>query len=623
MRGLTPRLYSISSSPDANPDEAHLTVAVVRYDAFGRQHWGSASNFLAADSTNVPVYVEPNDRFRLPNDTGTPIIMVGAGTGIAPYRAFVEHRREHGHAGKNWLFFGDRNFSSDFLYQLEWLRYRKEGLLTNLDVAFSRDQAEKVYVQHRLLNKGAEVYDWLESGANFYVCGDMTTLAPDVDRALHAIVREHGKLSDDKAKRIRGQPETGCTLSTRCILMSVKPSPVEEIKARSDYLRGTINAGLSDGATGALAEDDTQLSKFHGFYQQDDRDLRADRARQKLEPAHSFMIRVRVPGGIATPAQWLEMDRLAREYGNNTLRLTTRQAFQFHGVIKQDLKPTIAAINESLLDTIAACGDVNRNVMCTPLPEKSSIHKVAYEAAQAISTHLTPNTTAYHEIWLDKKRVAGSNDHEPIYGATYLPRKFKIGIAVPPSNDVDIFSQDLGFIAIANNGQLAGFNVTVGGGMGVDHGNPETYPRVADVIGLCQPEQAADVAEKVVTIQRDFGNRSNRKNARLKYNDRRSLARMVSKRAACAAGLRTCTAREVPVRFSRRRIRLVTRSGWRLAHDAVRATRSARRYERNSGAQCAGGNCQNPQRHVSFDRQIRTWSSVRSPKTRSLTSTAC
>lgn len=294
-------------------------------------------------------------------------------------------------------------------------------------------------------------------------------------------------------------------------------TPVEGIKARSNFLRGTLVESLADNATGALAEDDTQLSKFHGFYQQDDRDTRAERTRQKLEPAHSFMIRVRVPGGIATSDQWLAMDRLAREHANQTLRLTTRQAFQFHGVIKRDLKPTIAAINASLLDTIAACGDVNRNVMCTPLAERSAVHSAAYAAATSLSAHLTPNTSAYHEIWLDKQRVAGGEDVEPIYGTTYLPRKFKIGIAIPPSNDVDIFSQDLGFIAIEKNGSLAGFNVTVGGGLGRHHGEAETYPRVADVIGFCTPEQVNAVAEQVVMIQRDNGDRTNRKHARLKY----------------------------------------------------------------------------------------------------------
>lgn len=294
-------------------------------------------------------------------------------------------------------------------------------------------------------------------------------------------------------------------------------SPVEGIKSRSNYLRGTIVESLADGATGGLAEDDTQLAKFHGFYQQDDRDIRAERTRQKLEPAHSFMIRVRVPGGVATAKQWLEMDRLAKQYANGSLRLTTRQAFQFHGVIKRDLKTTIAAINASLLDTIAACGDVNRNVMCTPLAERSAIHAAACQVAAELSEHLTPQTTAYHEIWLDKQRVAGGEDREPIYGQTYLPRKFKIGVAIPPSNDVDIFSQDLGFIAIEKSGELAGFNVTVGGGMGMHHGDAATYPRVADVLGFCTPEQVCAVAEQVVTVQRDHGDRSNRRHARLKY----------------------------------------------------------------------------------------------------------
>jgi sulfite reductase (NADPH) hemoprotein beta-component len=294
-------------------------------------------------------------------------------------------------------------------------------------------------------------------------------------------------------------------------------SPVENIKQRSNYLRGTIVESLADSASGSLAEDDTHLSKFHGFYQQDDRDVRNERTKQKLEPAYSFMIRVRVPGGIATPKQWLAMDALARTHANGTLRLTTRQAFQFHGVIKSELKSTIRAINDSLLDTIAACGDVNRNVMCTPLHERSELHAGACAVARDISAHLTPRTTAYHEIWLDGKKVMDRSDDEPLYGASYLPRKFKIAVVIPPSNDVDVFAQDLGFIAIEKNGELTGFNVTVGGGMGVTHGDDKTYPRVADVIGFCNVEQAVDVAEKVVAIQRDFGDRSNRKHARLKY----------------------------------------------------------------------------------------------------------
>jgi sulfite reductase (NADPH) hemoprotein beta-component len=294
-------------------------------------------------------------------------------------------------------------------------------------------------------------------------------------------------------------------------------SPVEHIKKRSNYLRGTIVESLADPLTGALAEDDTQLTKFHGFYQQDDRDLRAERTRRKLEPVYSFMIRVRVPGGITTPAQWLALDALATTHANGTLRVTTRQAFQFHGVTKRNVKATIRRINDSLLSTIAACGDVNRNVMCTPLAETSAVHEAAYRIAGEISEHLAPKTRAYHEIWLDGERVAGTADHEPIYGEAYLPRKFKIALAIPPSNDVDVLAHDLGFIAIEKNGELAGFNVAVGGGMGMSHGEPDTYPRVADVIGFCSADQALAVAEQVVAVQRDFGDRSNRKHARLKY----------------------------------------------------------------------------------------------------------
>ncbi len=199
LRRLTPRLYSIASSPDANPGEAHLTVAVVRYEQFGRRHWGSASTFLANGAREVPVYIEANDRFRLPADGDTPIVMIGAGTGIAPYRAFVEHRREHGHKGDNWLIFGERNFASDFLYQLEWLRYRKDGTLTHMDVAFSRDQEEKIYVQHRMKEYGRRLFDWLERGAHLYVCGDAKRMANDAHEALLSAIEDHGGMSREQA----------------------------------------------------------------------------------------------------------------------------------------------------------------------------------------------------------------------------------------------------------------------------------------------------------------------------------------------------------------------------------------------------------------------------------------
>lgn len=297
------------------------------------------------------------------------------------------------------------------------------------------------------------------------------------------------------------------------------PSDVERIKKESNYLRGTLKETMEDRITAGIPEDDNRLMKFHGSYLQDDRDLRAERQKQKLEPAYQFMIRVRTPGGVATPEQWLAMDELARKYANGTLKLTTRQAFQFHGVLKWNMKKTLQAINDALLTTLAACGDVNRNVMCNPNPYQSEVHAEVYEWAKRLSDHLLPQTRAYYEIWLDEEKVAGTPEieQEPIYGPLYLPRKFKIGIAVPPSNDVDVFSQDLGFIAIVEQGKLVGFNVAIGGGMGMTHGDRTTYPQLAKVIGFCKPEQVIDVAEKVVTIQRDYGNRSVRKHARFKY----------------------------------------------------------------------------------------------------------
>nr|CAG8611380.1 10005_t:CDS:2 [Entrophospora candida] len=302
----------------------------------------------------------------------------------------------------------------------------------------------------------------------------------------------------------------------------------DDMKIQSNYLRGSIKEGLEDTSTGALAEGDTKLTKFHGIYQQDDRDLRDERKAQGLEKAYSFMIRVRVPGGVSTTKQWLALDEISEKWTTGSLKLTTRQAYQLHGVLKLNLKSTIREINKCLLDTIAACGDVNRNVMCNPNPFLSEIHSQVNEFAKDISAHLTPHTTAYHEIWLDDKMVAGQavQDHEPLYGPTYLPRKFKIAIAIPPNNDVDVFAHDLGFIAIADkaNKKLLGYNVTVGGGMGATHNNKKTYPRLGDVIGFCRPEQAIDVGEKIMLIQRDFGDRTNRKHARLKYTiDDRSI----------------------------------------------------------------------------------------------------
>jgi sulfite reductase (NADPH) hemoprotein beta-component len=294
----------------------------------------------------------------------------------------------------------------------------------------------------------------------------------------------------------------------------------ERIKEASDYLRGTLAEGLREEITGAIIEDDAQLVKFHGMYLQDDRDLRPERTRKKMEKAFAFMIRVRIPGGVLTPKQWLALDEVARLYGNGTMRLTTRQTVQLHGVIKSNLKATLKAIDSVLLNSIAACGDINRNVMCNVLPEQSRAHAGALEIARAISDHLLPRTPAYREIWLDGERIAGGEEEviEPIYGKTYLPRKFKIVVAVPPSNDVDVFAHDLGYIAIKDDaGNVAGWNVTVGGGMGMTHGEEDTYPRTADVMGFCASADAVKIAEAVVTVQRDWGDRKNRKHARLKY----------------------------------------------------------------------------------------------------------
>ena len=313
--------------------------------------------------------------------------------------------------------------------------------------------------------------------------------------------------------------------------MSSKLSEVEIVKAASKYLRGSIVESLGNRITGALHHDDTHLIKFHGSYQQTDRDLDSERKRQKLEPLFSFMIRVRVPGGAASAEQWQRVSELADEYANGSIKLTTRQAFQFHGVLKRDLKNTIQGFNNVLLDSIAGCGDVNRNVMAPANPHESRVHQQVYETATAISAHLTPRTTAYWEIWLngEQQTTTEPSDEEPIYGKTYLPRKFKIALAIPPYNDTDIFANDIGLIAIEAQGQLLGYNVAIGGGLGMTFGLNETYPRLADVIGFVPAADVVDVCEKIVTIQRDWGNRENRKLSRLKYTlDRVGLPGFVS-----------------------------------------------------------------------------------------------
>ncbi len=294
--------------------------------------------------------------------------------------------------------------------------------------------------------------------------------------------------------------------------------PDERMKAGSDFLRGTIDEGLLDRITGAVpSADDVKLMKFHGIYQQDDRDIRDERRRQKLEPAYQFMVRVRLPGGVCSPAQWLALDRLARAHGGDTLRLTTRQTFQFHWVLKHDLKALISGLHEALLDSIAACGDDSRGVMCTADSSASQLHAEVAALSKMVSDHVIPRTRAYHEIWYGSERVASSEAEEPFYGRTYMPRKFKIGFVIPPSNDIDVYAQDLGYIAVAENGRLIGFNVAIGGGMGRTDQAPETYPRLASVIGFTPLDRLIATTEAVMGVQRDYGDRLDRQRARFKY----------------------------------------------------------------------------------------------------------
>ncbi|MEW8078462.1 MAG: assimilatory sulfite reductase (NADPH) hemoprotein subunit [Candidatus Thiodiazotropha endolucinida] len=310
--------------------------------------------------------------------------------------------------------------------------------------------------------------------------------------------------------------------------MDIKLNPNELIKADSHYLRGTLVESMADQASGALSPDDAQISKFHGFYQQDDRDRRPERRQQFLEPYYSFMLRARLPGGVCTPRQWLAIDAVGRELGNGSIRLTTRQTFQYHGILKRNLKPLIQRINRVMIDSIGGCGDVNRNVLCNPNPLSSALHAEVYGWARRISEHLLPKTRAYHEIWLDGEPVAGG-ESETIYGETYLPRKFKTALAIPPHNDVDVYTNDLGFIAIAEGDKLLGFNVLVGGGMGVTHDDSSTFPRLADELGYISPQQTLAVAEAVVSVQRDFGDRTSRRHARLKYTiERMGLAAFIT-----------------------------------------------------------------------------------------------
>ena len=298
-------------------------------------------------------------------------------------------------------------------------------------------------------------------------------------------------------------------------------SAVEKIKLKSDALRGTLAEGLKDEITGAVSEDDQSLVKFHGMYQQDDRDRREERAEKKLERLYSFMIRLRIPGGFLTPEQWIAAHHIAGEHSTGVIKITTRQTIQLHGLLKSDIKPTLKSFNEIHLDSIAACGDVNRNVTCAAHPLQSEIHEKIHAYAARISQQLLPKSKAYFEIWLDEEKITDKKEEEdPLYQDRYLPRKFKIGIAIPPNNDIDVLTNDIGLIAIIDphNNELQGFNIAIGGGLGTTHGNAETYPRLATVIGfVAGDDKLFSTIYEIVTIQRDYGNRSDRKLARLKY----------------------------------------------------------------------------------------------------------
>ncbi|MFI5124802.1 MAG: NADPH-dependent assimilatory sulfite reductase hemoprotein subunit, partial [Chitinophagales bacterium] len=299
-------------------------------------------------------------------------------------------------------------------------------------------------------------------------------------------------------------------------------SGTERIKQASDGLRGTIKEGLADEITGAISEDDTSLLKFHGMYQQDDRDRRDERAEKKLERLYAFMIRLRLPGGLMTPEQWIATHHIAGNYSTGTIKITTRQTLQLHGLLKSRIKPTIQAFNKVKLDSIAACGDVNRNVICAAHPMQSAIHEQVHAYAARLSKFMMPKTRAYYEIWLDEEKLTDkSQEEDPLYQDRYLPRKFKIALAIPPNNDIDVLANDLALIAIIENNKLLGFNVAIGGGMGATHGNPNTYPRLASIMGYVSvdngDEKLFSTVYEIATIQRDYGNRSDRKLARLKY----------------------------------------------------------------------------------------------------------
>lgn len=342
-------------------------------------------------------------------------------------------------------------------------------------------------------------------------------------------------------------------------------SPIEKIKTESDGLRGTIAESLQDEITGAIREDDQALIKFHGMYQQDDRDRREERAEKKLDRLYSFMIRLRLPGGFLTSDQWIAMHEIAGENSTGVIKITTRQTIQLHGILKSKIKPTIQAFNAAKLDSIATCGDINRNVLCSAHPKQSNIHTEIFAYADKISTLLMPRTRAWYEVWLDEEKVLDKKEEEdPLYQERYMPRKFKIAIAIPPNNDVDVFGNDIGLIAIIENDKLKGFNIAIGGGLSTTHGNPETYARLATVIGFTDSEEKTLKAiYEILTVQRDYGNRSDRKLARLKYTVDRLGVEWFKEEVAKRAGFKLEEAK--PYTFNSRR----DYYGWEKNHEGL------------------------------------------------------
>jgi sulfite reductase (NADPH) hemoprotein beta-component len=342
-------------------------------------------------------------------------------------------------------------------------------------------------------------------------------------------------------------------------------SSTERIKQASDHLRGTLKESIENEITGNLYEDDVALVRFHGMYIQDDRDRREERAMKKLERLYSFMIRLRLPGGVMKPEQWVDLHHIAGENSTGVLKITTRQTIQLHGVLKSVIKPTLKAFREAHLTTIATCGDINRNVLCSSHPKQSPLHAEIFEYAKEMNKMLLPKTHAYYEIWLDEEKIADKKSEEdPLYQDRYMPRKFKIAIAIPPNNDVDVFANDIGLIAVEKNGKLKGFNIAIGGGMSTTHGNPDHYARLGSIIGFADTkEKLLKAVYEILTIQRDYGNRSDRKLARLKYTVDRLGLEWWKEELARRTGFQL--EKEKPFKFESRR----DYYGWEQNHEGL------------------------------------------------------